>query len=48
MTSLNYFDAMDYAGILAEYGRPEEFAERADCLAGVQALADVIEDWLRP
>jgi N-carbamoyl-L-amino-acid hydrolase len=27
---------------------PEEFAERADCLAGVQALADVIEDWLRP
>lgn len=27
---------------------PEEFAERADCLAGVHALADVIEDWLRP
>jgi len=27
---------------------PDEFAERADCLAGVRALADVIEDWLRP
>ncbi len=27
---------------------PEEFAERADCLAGVRALADLIEDWLRP
>jgi N-carbamoyl-L-amino-acid hydrolase len=27
---------------------PEEFAERADCVAGVRALADVIEDWQRP
>jgi N-carbamoyl-L-amino-acid hydrolase len=25
---------------------PEEFAERADCLAGVGALADVMQDWL--
>ena len=24
----NYFDAMDYPGILAEYGRPEEFLTR--------------------
>jgi N-carbamoyl-L-amino-acid hydrolase len=25
---------------------PDEFADRADCLAGVGALADVIQDWL--
>lgn len=25
---------------------PEEFAERADCLAGVGALTDVMQDWL--
>lgn len=28
MTSLNYFDAMDYPGILRDFGRPEEFVER--------------------
>jgi phenylacetate-CoA ligase len=33
MTVLNYFDAMDYAGILAEYGRPEEFAHRFSTLS---------------
>ena len=25
---------------------PEEFAERADCLAGVEALAAVMTDWV--
>lgn len=25
---------------------PDEFAERADCLAGIEALADVMADWL--
>jgi len=28
MPTPNYFDAMDYPGILAEYGRPEEFTAR--------------------
>jgi beta-ureidopropionase / N-carbamoyl-L-amino-acid hydrolase len=27
---------------------PEEFAERADCLAGVEALAAVMADWVSP
>jgi beta-ureidopropionase / N-carbamoyl-L-amino-acid hydrolase len=27
---------------------PEEFAERADCLAGVEALAAVMADWIKP
>ncbi len=27
---------------------PEEFAERADCLAGIGALADVVQAWLYP
>jgi N-carbamoyl-L-amino-acid hydrolase len=25
---------------------PDEFAERADCLTGVDALADVMADWI--
>lgn len=28
MTTLNYFDAMDYPGILRDYGRPEDFVKR--------------------
>lgn len=28
MTQLNYFDAVDYPTLIAEYGRPEDFVER--------------------
>jgi N-carbamoyl-L-amino-acid hydrolase len=27
---------------------PDEFAERADCLAGIEALAAVMADWISP
>ena len=28
MTQLNYFDAVDYPSLIAEYGRPEDFVKR--------------------
>ena len=47
MTSLNYFDAMDYPGILRDFGRPEEFVERFRAMSRDQLRAIQDQRFLR-
>ncbi len=45
--SLNYFDAMDYGGILRDFGRPEEFVQRFRTMSRDQLEAMQNERFLR-